>query len=389
MKKKVLFVIDSLRCGGAEKSLVSLLPLLNKEKYEIYLWMLYRGGVFESLLPIHVNIVDEPSYNLFERIWYMICHYRYSLTYRYHEIIGKYEHKAETLWKCMGSAYKVPDEHFDVAVAYQQGFPTFMVATKVRATKKVAWVNINLFNARYNTSFIMRYYNKMTTIVPVSKELDTILREGLPQYNRKYKIVYDILNPQLIRQQAQEPIEEVSVFENHIVLVTTGRVVYQKNHLLAVEAAKVLRDMGLDFIWFFVGDGEYRNIVEKKICEYHLEDIIILLGERTNPYPYMARCTVYVQTSSFEGFGLTIAEAKILGRPVVSTNFDVVHDQLRHEQNGLIAEMTSASVASNIMRMLVDDELRNRIINHVVKEENHTYFTEAQNVERILDEDGS
>ena len=389
MKKKILFVIDSLRCGGAEKSLVSLLPLLNKDKYEIHLWMLCRGGVFESLLPDNVIIEDEPSYNLLERFRYMVSHYRYSLTYRFLELVGIHEHKAETLWKCMGSVYKVPDVHYDVAVAYQQGFPTFLVATKVHASKKVAWVNINLFNARYNTSFIKQYYDKMDTIVPVSKELDTILREGLPQYNQKYRIIYDILNPQLIKQQAKATIEESTLFEKNTVLVTTGRVVFQKNHLLAVEAANILRNKGLKFKWLFIGDGEYRSIVEKRIHEYHLEDIVILLGERTNPYPYMSRCTVYVQTSSFEGFGLTIAEAKILGRAVVSTNFDVVHDQLKHEENGLIADMTAESVADNIMRMLTDETLRNKIMENVAKEENLTYLTEAGYVENIFDEDGS
>jgi len=227
----------------------------------------------------------------------------------------------------------------------------------------------------------------MDTIVPVSKELETILREGLPQYNDKYICIYDILNPILIRQQAKEPIEEAGIFEQNVVFVTTGRVVSQKNHLLAVEAAKILHDKGLKFKWFFIGDGEYRSIVEKKISEYQLEDVIILLGERTNPYPYMARCNVYVQTSSFEGFGLTIAEAKILGKPIVSTNFDVVHDQLKHRENGLIAEMTPESVAANIMEMMNDDRLRMQIIENVKKEENLTYLTEARNVEHILDEE--
>ena len=114
---------------------------------------------------------------------------------------------------------------------------------------------------------------------------------------------------------------------------------------------------------------------------------MILLGMRTNPYPYMAHCDIYVQTSSFEGFGMTIAEAKILGKPVVSTNFDVVHDQLVHEQNGLIAEMTPESVADSVIRLLTDNSLRGRIVDNVKKEENITYITEVKKVEKILDED--
>lgn len=386
MKKKILFVIDALVCGGAEKSLIALLGLLNREKYELHLWMLDRGGIFEPLLPEGIIIEERPKYNFYEQLRYKLAHYRYSLAFRYLDLIKKQEHKAETLWKCIGSAYKVPEEHYDVAVAYQQGFPSFLVATKVKATKKVAWVNINLFNTRYNLDYICKYYDKMDTIVSVSKELDDLLREGLPQYNDKYVCVYDILNPQLIKRQAKEVIPERALFEDNTVLVTTGRLAYQKNHLLAVEAAKILRDKGFKFKWLFVGDGEYRPIIEPKIRKYHLEDYVFLIGERINPYPYMALCSVYVQTSSFEGYGLTIAEAKILGRPVVSTDFDVVHDQIVHEQNGLIAEMDAESVAENILRMLNDDALRKTILDNVLKEENLTYLTEVQKVERILDD---
>ena len=108
---------------------------------------------------------------------------------------------------------------------------------------------------------------------------------------------------------------------------------------------------------------------------------------RPNPYPFMARCDVYVHTSSFEGFGLTIAEAKILGKPVVSTNFDVVHDQLKHGENGLIAEMTPESVAENIIHLLEDDNLRNQIVANVKREKNTTYISEVEKVEKLLDAD--
>lgn len=383
--KKILFVIDALVCGGAEKSLIALLGLLNRKKYEVHLWMLDRGGVFESLLPEDIIIEEHPYYSSSEHLKYKLAHYRYSLTYRYLGFIKKNEHKAETLWKCLRSVYKVPDDYYDVAVAYQQGFPTFLVATKVKAAKKVAWVNINLFNTSYNLDFICKYYDKMDAIVSVSKELDDLLREGLPKYNDKYVCVYDILNPYLIRKQAKEEIPESVLFESNTVFVTTGRLAIQKNHLLAVESAKILRDKGLNFKWLFVGNGETRPIIESKIRDYHLEDFIILIGERINPYPYMARCDVYVQTSSFEGYGLTIAEAKILGKPVVSTDFDVVHDQIKHEHNGLIAEMTPESVADNILRLINDADLKNRIIANVNKEKNTTYMTEVEKVENLFD----
>ena len=385
MKKKLLFVIDSLICGGAEKSLVSLLPLLNQEKYEIHLWMLHRGMVFESLLSKNVLVEAEPSYNIWEYFFFRLSHIVYSLLFRINQLLGIKEHTAETLWKCVGKAYKVPKETFDVAIAYQQGVPTYIVSTKINARKKIAWINADIFAAGYDISYNAAFYDQYDALVPVSQNLESVLREKYPQYSEKYHCVYDILNPDLIRRQSQMPVDNFIFNHQHPLIVTTGRLAIAKNHRLAVEAAKILQDRGVEFVWLFVGDGEERPNIESLIKIYNLQKYVILLGERTNPYPYMAQCDVYVQTSSFEGYGLTIAEAKILGKPVVSTNFDVVHDQIKHEHDGLIAEMTPESVADNILRLINDTDLKNRIIANVNKEKNTTYMTEVEKVEKLFD----
>ena len=387
MKKTVLFVIDSLNCGGAEKSLVSLLGLLNYEKYDIHLWILHRGGVFESSLPDNVTLEPEPQYTSFNRLKYRLAQVLYSIVYRLKRLVCIKEHGAETLWKCLGWAYQVPCRQFDVAIAYQQGFPTYLVTENIKAKKKMAWVNVNIFNAGYQVGFNAKFYKKLDYIVPVSQDLETIVKANYPQFNHKYVCVYDILNPQVIRHQAEAGLKELGLFDMHPIFVTVGRLVPQKNYLLAVETAKVLKENGITFRWFFVGEGCERPKIEHQILQYRLNDMVFLLGMQTNPYPFMAHCDIYVQTSSFEGFGLTIAEAKILGKPVVSTNFDVVHNQITHEQNGLIAEMRAEVLANNIQRLLKEDSLRMRIVDNVRKEHNTTYLTEVKKVEHLLDAD--
>jgi len=136
-----------------------------------------------------------------------------------------------------------------------------------------------------------------------------------------------------------------------------------------------------------VGEGSERAKLQRLITDYKLEGNVIILGYKENPYPYMANCDVYVQTSISEGFGLTIAEAKLLGKPIVSTDFKVVHDQLTHGENGLIASMNPESVASNIHLMIENEELRNKIVNNLKKENNDTYHKEVIKVENLLDED--
>ena len=140
--KKILFVIDSLNCGGAEKSLLSLISLLDAKKYEKHLWILYRGGVLEKMLPKDVVIEQEPSYNRWERLKKRFGHLLFYFRWRY--LNKKHHHHAELLWRSCGAYYKGLDECFDIAVAYQQGVPTYLVATKIKGRKKLAWINAEI-----------------------------------------------------------------------------------------------------------------------------------------------------------------------------------------------------------------------------------------------------
>lgn len=384
-KTSVLFIIDSLTCGGAEKSLVSLLPLLNKDKYDIYLWMRSPGGAFMPLVPNNIHIVEQPSYNVIEKTKMLLGRLLFSLKLRINKLFGKAEHGAETLWKCQGWAMKVPEGKWNVVVAYQQGLPTYLVAEKFSGCKKLAWVNANVFKAGYNTNFNIKFYEKMDCIVPVSALLHKLILDKIPQFKEKYHLIYDILNPQIIKDLGNEQVRILKSEQDEWIFVTTGRLVPPKGHDIAIAAAEELKHKGVKFKWFFIGEGGERQNIERMINEKGLQECVILLGMHTNPYAFMRQADVYVQTSKFEGFGMTIGEAKILGKPVVSTNFEVVYNQLTHEKNGLIADMNGKSVADNIYRMITDDELREAIIAEIKSEHNTTYITEAKKVEEMFD----
>lgn len=385
MHKSILFIIDSLTCGGAEKSLVSLLPLLNQEKYELYLWTRSPGGAFASLVPKHVHIVNQPKYTIFEHLKFKLGGILYSIMFRWNKFIGKNEHAAETLWKCQGWAIKIPKGNWDTVVAYQQGMPTYLVANKFNGCKKIAWVNADIFKAGYNTKFNNQFYQKLDFICPVSDELHKMMDMRMPEFSEKYITVWDIINPDLTRKLAKESCVNLRKDNGEYIFVTTGRLVPPKGYDIAIEAAKILKENGVKFKWYFIGDGPERQKIEHGIKTNELLNHIVLLGLQTNPYKYMEQADVYVQTSKFEGFGMTIAEAKILGKAIVSTNFDVVYNQITHEKNGLIAEMNGKSIADSIYRMITDNELRKSIIEEVNREVNTTHLTEAKKVEALID----
>lgn len=388
--KRVLFIIDSLTCGGAEKSLVSLLPLLDRKKYELHLWMLNRGGEFESLLPADVIVEHGPRRSKMGKLKSFLGQVMFSFMLRFNRCVGHKEHPAETLWKSKGWAMTGIPGEWDVAIAYQQGLPTYLVANKVKAKHKLAWINVDIFKAGYNVVFNLRHLNKMDHVIAVSQTLSSMIAKHMTTIAPKLVTILDVLNPQLITTLADAEIPPD--LPNHDMgscplLVTVARVSPQKNYLLAVETASALRAKGIDFHWIFVGDGPDMLKVKSRIDELKLNDIVIPLGVRTNPYPYMKACDVYVQTSSFEGFGLTVGEAKILHKPIVSTNFTVVTNQLTDGKNGLIAEMNPESLSTAIIKMLKDPHLRQCVVENLKTEYNQTSVTEVKKVEQLLDED--
>lgn len=383
--KRILFVIDSLNCGGAEKSLVSLLSLLNKDKYNISLWMLSPGGAFLSLVPDYISIVSQPKYNVIEKIKYYIGRILFSIMIRLKKVFHKKEHGAETLWKNMGWTMKVPQGEWDIAFAYQQGVPTYLVAEKIIAKRKFAWVNADIFKAGYNIKFNSKFYREFDTIVPVSSILEKLMIDKMPEFSNKYQVVYDVLNPNVIHELSIEPVQNLRTSKDEWIIVTTGRLVPPKGYDIVVKAANLLKRSGLNFKWYIIGDGPERINIEKWKQEMNVDSEVILLGEQKNPYAFMSQSDIYVQTSKFEGFGMTIGEAKILGKPIVSTNFDVVYNQLTHEVNGLISNMNGESVAENILRIIQDSSLREFIIENIKTEKNETSISELAKVEKIID----
>ena len=375
-KTKVLFLIDSLTYGGAEKSLVSLLSLLDYSKIEVDLMMVYRGGIFEDFIPEQVHIVDFPNP---KGVLCEICLVRF----RFMRRLFPNRHGAEIRWQAMSSAYRELEKSYDVAIAYQQGFPTYYLSEKVKAIKKFAWVNTDLEKAGYLPAFNHPYYNKMDKVVPVSDRLCEILKVSNYVNRSKLFTVFDILNVNLIKKMSHEKVQ-AKTDSKEVTVVTVGRMVPPKGYDLAVEAAKILKSKNFSFKWFFVGDGGMRSEIERMISEYGLEIFIVLVGMTPNPYPYMAMADIYVQTSKFEGFGLTLNEARILNKPVISTNFPVVYNQIKDGENGLICEMTAESIASKIMLLASNEQLRNKLIDATKREVNTTSFTEPQKVMNLI-----
>ncbi|MFA1820244.1 glycosyltransferase [Virgibacillus oceani] len=380
MKKNLLFVIDSLDIAGAEKSLVTLLGLLDYNKFSVDLMLFAHGKKLEQHVPKEVTILDPLNYTTFSNLplntavaeaikkseySMLLSRFKYSSVLR----VKKYDNKekARLFWQSISKVIEANPKKYDIAISYAQGIPTFYVAGKVKAKQKYAWVNASYRLNEKEKQFQKYYYDQYDKVVAVSESAKEVFTETFPEYEDKMTVVYDINNPHIISKMAEIGIGYKDNFDG-VRILTVGRLNKQKGYDIALDACKKLKESGLHFRWYAMGKGPFQQEVEQYIAENDLQEHFILLGVETNPYPFVKNADIYVQPSRFEGFGLAIAEARMLNVPVVTTRFDAVYNQMVDGKNGLVVDMNAAAVCDAVLKLISDKELRERIVCYLENE---------------------
>ena len=365
--KKLLFVIDSLNSGGAEKSLISLLTLLDYDKYDVDLLMFAPTGLYLPLLPKKVNMIDVPDFikkqhnslkNMIMNRDLKDLYIRLmaSVSIR-NPFIKKKMHSAQINWRWLSKGIENLNKKYDVAIAYSQGIPTYFVAENVKATKKLCWVNTDYKIAPYNKRFDTKYYKQYDEIIAVSDHNKEVFINEMPIAKEKTSVIYDIVSPTLIKSMALNDGGFNDKFDGFRIL-TIGRLVDVKGYDMAIEACYKLKMQGYKFRWYVIGEGSLKSKLEKMIKELQLEDTFILLGIFQNPYVFLKQSDIYVQPSRYEGYGLALAEARILHKPIVATNFTVVHNQIKDRKNGLIVSMNPQAIYEGIKEIIENNNLK-------------------------------
>ena len=351
---RVLFVLDSLNQGGAEKELVTLLCALPADEFSVDVCLATAGGVYASQVPGEMTVVQPEVVpcGILKRVIM-------AALLRLNRFVGRPVHPAQITWRFVGSSHAELAGTYDVAVAYSQGFPTYFVASRVRANKKIAWVNTDYRKAGYRPDLDSGYYAVYDHIVCVSDSALDIFRSRHPSTTDKLVVVRSFVDASKVRSMAGD----VSPFPGgeFFNIATVCRLSAPKGLDILVDAARRLVSMGVRFKWHLVGDGDMRPWVEAQVRKFNLVDCVVLHGAQANPYPYMNSCDVYCQPSTFEGFSRTVAEARALAKPIVVTNFQSARDQIVDGENGLVVEMNGAAVAATLARLAADPELRSRL----------------------------
>lgn len=162
-------------------------------------------------------------------------------------------------------------------------------------------------------------------------------------------------------------------------LLSVGRFSEAKNYDNVPDICRRLRAEKLDVKWFLIGFGGDEALIRQRIAEAGMQDHVIILGKRSNPYPYIKACDIYVQPSRYEGKSVTVREAQMLCKPVVVTDYPTAQSQIQHGVDGVIVPLDNEGCAKGLAEVIRDKELQQRLKEYL---KTHDYGNEKE-VEKI------
>ena len=187
------------------------------------------------------------------------------------------------------------------------------------------------------------------------------------------------VSKELILKLAEEKIENYNIEKNYINIVSVGRLVYQKGFDIAIEVCKKLKEENVKIRWYVIGDGEEKNNLKKKIKEYNLENIFYLVGADVNPYKWMNIADIYIQPSRFEGYGITVEEAKCLTKPIIASDIPEFRELL-NDNKGLLCSTVNDYILA-IEEVICKKGLKTKLIKNLQDEKEN--FDELEKLYKI------
>lgn len=380
MKKNILISVYNMEIGGIERSLINMLESFDYQRYNVDLLIFHHVGEFMNLIPKSVNILPQVrEYTVFRKpVVLCLKEGQYSLAFI--RVVSKYiaeiKSKSRNMEEGAGyiqmqltqkySSFFLPklDKEYDVAISY--AWPHDIIANKVNAKKKIAWVHTDYSKLEIDNELDLKVWNKFDCIASVSDACMEAFLTTYPSLREKVMVVENITSPNFIKKMAEEELQLTKDISQNFNLVSVGRLSYVKGFDLAIEALKLLHDKGLTNIkWYIIGYGGYEKELKDLISKHNLKDSFILLGKKTNPYPYMKNCDLYVQPSRYEGKAVTVTEAKILGKPILITKYPTASSQIENGVEGMICDLSVPGVAKGIEEFYRNQEWKNSLANNI------------------------
>lgn len=371
--KKIAIVTRRMIAGGIEKALISMIEIIPKNEFEITLFVMARGGEFEIDIPEYVRVKciygDEKTIKA--KIINNIKKLNGIMAIKVPFYIAKSK-TAKSIFKqeeYLAKIMPIQSERYDVAIAYHTpaSFPIIYVSKYLKADKKYVWIHSDVEIYKEEMKKYISYYSNFNKIYCVSEYAKEKFVGLYPYLCKRTEVFYNIINDKKLIMLSNKGQGFTDKYDG-INILTVGRLTKQKGYDILPKIVRTLLNEGFDIRWYCIGDGELRGQLEEAIKKEGLEERILLLGTIVNPYPYFKTCDIYVQPSRHEGYCLTLAEAKIFNKPIITTDFVGAREQIISNKTGLIVDFNERELINGIKRILLDRSICKKFSQELINE---------------------
>ncbi len=346
----MLIRIGSLRHGGAEKVLVTFLKNIPADKYEVDLLINLYSGIYISEIPDWVNVYyllkgEMITTNRPQDIPVKACRVLYQKMFLWFPSL---------LYRLV-----LKNKKYDIELAAIHGMYREILSSPYKDSKKIIWVQNDVFNVKEYTREVIREFFKFDKILVISNKLQEEMQK-LAVNEKERRSVIKIFNPidktDTLRK-ADAVIDDYPFTDKLPTFISVGTVYPQKGYDRLLNVHKRLLDEGLRHQLIIIGDGYDLDNIQLQLKKLGVEETAKMLGFRSNPYPYVKKADFYVMSSRHEGFPTIIAETLILGKPVTATDISGIRDLLQDGKLGIVTSNSEDGIYDGMKKFLTDKTL--------------------------------
>lgn len=393
MKKNILVIFTGpMDLGGIERSLIGLLQAFDYEQFNVDLFLYSHHGVLFNQIDERVNLLPEVKELAYirESFGQKIKHGCYysafvRLSDMLKSFVGKPIENDKSWARIMRKFAKPLKKEYDLALSFF--LPFDFLIEKVNAKVKLGWIHTDyssLKPTKEHYEHLYRAYSQVNYAVGVSSQCVESFVKVFPEFKKKTFFVENILSESYIRSQADlVDVSSEMKTESEYKLLSIGRFCDAKNFDSIPEICKRILEQGLSVTWFLIGFGKDEELIRSKITEYGMDEHVVILGKKDNPYPYIKACDIYVQPSRYEGRCVSVTEAQILNKPVVITNYATASSQLNDGFDGVIVPLDNQSCADGIVKVLKNINLQDKLVQNT-KANDYSNANEVQKLYKLI-----
>ena len=378
-------------------ALIGLLQALSPEKVDVDLFIYSHQGPLMRFIPEWVNLLPEnPSYAVIEQSM-LTALKRGQIGVVAGRLIARFAHRRyirnnppagqdASIFSFTGKYVtpylpQISDKEYDLCISFL--IPHNIGFSKVKARKRLAWIHTDYSRMSVNAALERGVWSAYDYIASISPAVKESFLKVFPETNGKIMDIENILSDRFVRERSNEAVAH-DILKGSPILLSIGRYTYAKNYdNLPDIARRLVMDYGKkDLVWYVIGYGD-DTLIRSKIREAKMEEHVVLLGKKDNPYPYIKACDIYVQPSRYEGKSVTVREAQILHRPVVVTAYPTAPSQINDGKDGVIVPLDNEGAAHGLNSLIENVDLQKQLSSYLAAH-NFSNEDEVRKIYRIL-----